>query len=70
VFVGTVNALVRDQLWEKVCQGGRGRSAVLIYPMDTEQGFTYRVWGEPSYLPEEFDGLMLVRRLTKAEKGS
>ncbi|GIW10796.1 MAG: hypothetical protein KatS3mg061_1853 [Dehalococcoidia bacterium] len=49
---------------------GAGAVGVLIYPMDTEQGFTYRVWGEPSYVPEEFDGLMLVRRLAKAGKGS
>jgi CRISPR-associated protein Cas2 len=62
VFVGTVNALVRDYLWEKVCQQSKGNPAVLIYPMDTEQGFTFRLWGWPTYQPEEFEGLVLVRR--------
>jgi len=62
VFVGTVNALVRDYLWEKVCQESKGNPAVLIYPMDTEQGFTFRVWAVPTYQPEAFEGLVLVRR--------
>ncbi len=62
VFVGSVSALVRDLLWEQACQDSKGGSAVLIYSTDNEQGFTFRLWGAPSYYPEEFEGLLLTRR--------
>ncbi|MFN0095624.1 MAG: type I-E CRISPR-associated endoribonuclease Cas2e [Dehalococcoidia bacterium] len=65
VFVGTVNALVRDLLWEQVCQKAEGGSAVLVFNTDNEQGFTFRLWGAPSYWPEEFEGLLLTRRPLK-----
>jgi CRISPR-associated protein Cas2 len=70
VFVGQVSALVRDLLWETCCQESKGGAAVLIYRTDNEQGFTFRLWGEPSYYPEEFEGLLLTRRPAKAAAGS
>jgi CRISPR-associated protein Cas2 len=67
VFVGQVSALVRDLLWEMCCQQSKGGAAVLVYRTDNEQGFTFRLWGEPSYYPEEFEGLLLTRRPAKVE---
>jgi CRISPR-associated protein Cas2 len=69
VFVGEVNALVRDLLWEDVCKRTKGGSGVLIYPTDNEQGFTFRLWGMPSYWPEEFEGLLLTRRPSSEARG-
>jgi CRISPR-associated protein Cas2 len=60
VFVGTVSALVRDKLWEKVCAGVRGGAATLIHTSDSEQGFSVRLWGAPSRDVVDFDGLWLV----------
>jgi len=61
VFIGRVSAMVRDKLWErirgKVGEGG----AVLIYSADTEQGFAFRVHGDPSREVVDFDGLSLIR---------
>ncbi|MCK9520839.1 MAG: type I-E CRISPR-associated endoribonuclease Cas2e [Dehalococcoidia bacterium] len=62
VFVGNVSALVRDKLWEKACQDSAGGSALLLYRTNNEQGYAFRLWGSPSYHPEEFEGLLLVRR--------
>jgi CRISPR-associated protein Cas2 len=62
VFVGKVSALVRDLLWEEVCQKTKGGSAILVYPADTEQGFAFRLWGTPSYWIEDFEGLWLIRK--------
>ncbi len=61
VFVGTVSALVRDRLWERVCRRIRGGTAILIHNADTEQGFALRMWGGPRRVPEDFEGLTLVR---------
>jgi CRISPR-associated protein Cas2 len=62
VFVGTVNAMVRELLWNEICQKAGGGAALLIFRTDNEQGFSFRLWGEPSYYPEEFEGLLLMRK--------
>lgn len=62
VFVGNVSAMVREHLWEKACQEAKGGSAFMVYTTNNEQGFTWRVWGAPAYLPEDFEGMLLVRR--------
>jgi CRISPR-associated protein Cas2 len=61
VFVGTVSALVRDKLWERVCQGVKGGAATLIHSSDGEQGFGVRLWGAATRSMEDFEGLWLVR---------
>jgi CRISPR-associated protein Cas2 len=60
VFVGSVSAMVRDRLWERVCEGMRGGAGMLIYTTDTEQGFAFRLWGDPSRVVRDFEGLALV----------
>lgn len=62
VFVGDVSAMVRDKLWEMACQDSKGGSAFMVYSTNNEQGFLWRIWGAPVYIPEDFEGLMLVRR--------
>jgi CRISPR-associated protein Cas2 len=70
VFVGVMSALVREKLWEKVCEEGTrsrakkpkgGGGAVMIYRARTEQGFAVRTWGDPSRELVEMEGLILVR---------
>jgi CRISPR-associated protein Cas2 len=67
VFAGKVSALVRDLLWEDVCQKSKGGAAILLYPSDSEQGFAFRIWGAPSYLVEDFEGLWLIRKSASEE---
>ncbi len=61
VFVGTLSAMVRDRIWEKVCAGAREGACTLLFSSNTEQGFSVRTWGEGSRRVEDFEGLFLVR---------
>jgi CRISPR-associated protein Cas2 len=61
VFVGDMSALVRDMLWQMVCQRVGEGGAILVYSTNAEQGFDWRYWGIPSRVLEDFEGLKLVR---------
>jgi len=61
VFVGTVSALVRDKLWERICEHTESGSCVLVHDSDSEQGFMLRTHGESRRLVEDFEGLSLIR---------
>jgi len=61
VFVGDVSGMVRDKLWEKVCEESKGGGAILVHNTDNEQGFALRLWGETGRSVEDFDGLQLIR---------
>jgi CRISPR-associated protein Cas2 len=60
VFVGTVSAKVRDELWSVASAVVGDGAAVLIHPDNTEQGFSLRTAGERRRRPVDFDGLTLV----------
>lgn len=60
VFVGNISALVRDKLWEHICQKIRGGSATLLQSASNEQGYLIRTHGETSRKIRNFDGLCLV----------
>ena len=61
LFVGTVSARVRDELWSAVSASVGEGMAVLIYPADTEQGFAIRTAGQRRRHVVDFDGLQLIR---------
>ncbi|MEO3795819.1 type I-E CRISPR-associated endoribonuclease Cas2e [Nonomuraea sp. B10E15] len=46
LFVGTVSARVRDELWAAVSASVGEGMAVLIHPADNEQGFAIRTSGQ------------------------
>ncbi|MFD9967750.1 type I-E CRISPR-associated endoribonuclease Cas2e [Streptomyces sp. NPDC059011] len=61
IFVGSVSARVRDELWEAVTQVVGDGAAVLVHPAPTEQGYSIRTAGTRRRVPEDFDGLTLMR---------
>ena len=61
VFVGKPSAMVRDRLWERICQGSKGGAGMLVHTCDNEQGFAFRLHGTPSRAVIDFDGLSLIR---------
>ncbi|MDA0636633.1 type I-E CRISPR-associated endoribonuclease Cas2e [Nonomuraea sp. MCN248] len=63
LYVGTVSARVRDQLWSAVSQCIADGAAVCLHPDDNEQGFTIRTAGERRRDVTDFDGLQLIRFL-------
>ncbi len=60
VYVGHVNARVRDQLWQKACDKIKDGSVLQIWNTANEQGFTMRSWNEPTYRVRDFEGVLLV----------
>lgn len=61
VFVGKVSAMVREKLWEKVCEEEPAVSAVLIYSTSNEQGFSMKMHGEPQRQVVELEGIQLIK---------
>lgn len=61
VFVGNVNAKIREGLWKRVtalCKDGR---ALLIYSSNNEQGMEFLVH-DHSWEPVDIDGITVMRR--------
>ena len=61
IFVGTVSARVRDQLWEATSAVVGDGAALLVHPAANEQGFTLHTAGTRRRHPADFDGLTLIR---------
>ncbi|MFI0420510.1 type I-E CRISPR-associated endoribonuclease Cas2e [Spongiactinospora sp. 9N601] len=63
LYVGTVSARIRDELWSAVSACIADGAAVCLHPAENEQGFTIRTAGERRRHVADFDGLQLVRFL-------
>lgn len=62
IYVGHVNAMVRDRLWEKCCKAaGATGGVVQIYTTNTEQHFAMRIRGDTQRELVELEGLQLIR---------
>ncbi|MER7755276.1 type I-E CRISPR-associated endoribonuclease Cas2e [Kitasatospora sp. NPDC097643] len=60
LYVGTISAKVREELWQAVSGCIGTGVAVLVHSADNEQGFDLRTAGEQRRKPVDFDGLTLV----------
>jgi len=60
VFVGNVSALVREKLWEMVCQKLKGGAVTLLHSAANEQGYKIRTFGDTTRKIKDFDGLQLI----------
>lgn len=60
IFVGTVSAIVREKLWEKVDKEEKKKGAVLLYSQDNEQGFSMEMSGFPTRNVIDLDGAQLI----------
>ena len=61
VFVGHVNAMVRDRLWDKCCTAKRAGGVLQIWSTNTEQRFKMRARGSTQREIVELDGLQIIR---------
>jgi CRISPR-associated protein Cas2 len=61
VFVGHINAMVRDKLWEKCCKARGAGGVVQLWSTNTEQHFAMRMSGETSRRIVEVEGLQLIQ---------
>ncbi|MCX5085647.1 type I-E CRISPR-associated endoribonuclease Cas2e [Streptomyces sp. NBC_00401] len=60
LYVGTLSAKVRDELWKTVSVSVGDGAAVLVFPDNNEQRFTLRTAGQRRREPVDFDGLTLI----------
>jgi CRISPR-associated protein Cas2 len=60
VFVGNISAMVREKLWEMVCQKLKGGAVTLLHSAANEQGYKIRTFGETNRKVKDFDGLQLI----------
>ena len=61
VFVGKVNAMVRDKLWERCCDRAEGGAVLQIWSSNNEQGFSARSYGILKREIIDYEGIWLVR---------
>lgn len=61
VFVGQVNARVRDNLWKRVVEYVKNGRAIMVYSTNNEQGLEFNVHGS-QWEPIDFDGIKLMLR--------
>ncbi len=61
VFVGHVNAMVRDRLWDKCCARKRAGGVLQIWSTNTEQRLRMRSHGGTRREVVDYEGLQLVR---------
>jgi CRISPR-associated protein Cas2 len=61
VYIGHVNAMVRDRLWEKCCAVKGLKGGVLqIWSTNTEQRYMMRMYGEMQRKIVELEGMQLI----------
>ncbi|WP_103513103.1 type I-E CRISPR-associated endoribonuclease Cas2e [Streptomyces sp. SM13] len=60
LYIGTVFAKVRDELWSAVTACTNDGLAARAHPTDNEQGFQLRTAGTRCRKPIDFDGLTLI----------
>ncbi|HIU56554.1 MAG TPA: type I-E CRISPR-associated endoribonuclease Cas2 [Candidatus Ornithomonoglobus merdipullorum] len=61
VFVGHVNARVREKLWDRICENIDTGQAAMVYSAKNEQHMEFRIHNS-SWEPTDFDGLTLIKR--------
>lgn len=61
VFVGNVNARIRNLLWNRLIRSGKVRAGVILYASNNEQGYAMSMFGEPKREVIECEGLQLIR---------
>lgn len=60
VFVGAVNARIRDLLWERICRTDSAVGAVMAFSAPNEQKFQMKVYGDPKRTVTDFEGVQLI----------
>lgn len=62
VFVGRLNARIRDRLWSLIAERVGSGQALMVEPASNEQGWAVRTAGRDRWRPVDYDGLVLMAR--------
>lgn len=67
IFVGNLNARVRDAVWKRICENiGNGR-ATMVFNTNNEQKLDFRIHS-PDWEAIDYDGIKLVRRIRNSNE--
>ena len=70
VFIGKVNARIRELLWERICETDAAGGAVLAFSAPNEQGFEMKVYGGPKRKVVDFEGVQLIAVAGETEESN
>lgn len=66
VYVGTYSRRTRERIWDQVLGGLEDGDAVIVWRAPTDQGFDFATAGRNRRIPEDFDGLKLIKFLPQS----
>ena len=69
VFVGHLDARVRERLWERIVSFSKEGRAIMVYSARNEHHLAFKVHGA-EWSPVDCEGLHLVKRPKEAKDGS
>ena len=69
VYVGQINAKVREMLWSRVCQNIKDGQATMVYSSANEQHLEFRTHNT-EWKIRDFDGIKLMLRPKLSEKNN
>lgn len=61
VYVGNVNARVRDEIWSRICDNIKNGRATMVFKASNEQKMDFRIHNS-TWEPVDYDGIKLIRR--------
>ena len=64
VYVGHVNARVREALWQRICENIRDGQATMVFTTNNEQHMDFYVHNT-SWKPVDLDGIQLMKHPDK-----
>lgn len=65
VFVGTVSARVREELYKKCADNAKQGSVWMTWKTNNEQGFDIRVHNPKNRIPVNYEGMWLVMQVSE-----
>lgn len=61
VYVGKLNARVREELWLRVCGNIKNGQATMVYSTNNEQGYAFLVHNT-TWIPVDYEGITLMQK--------
>ena len=61
VYVGRLNARVREELWNRVCSNIKSGQATMVYSTNNEQGFAF-LTHNTTWIPVDYEGITLMKK--------
>lgn len=68
VYVGKLNAKVRDELWDRVCDHIKNGQATMVYSTNNEQGYAFRTH-HTAWIPVDYEGITLMKKPFAVKSG-